>query len=213
VIAIFGLVHLLIIHQLTGLQALSFGLILIALLTIMVVIWRGITHPAWLLAMMTRLGQKWATLRKRPFSLTNTENNVNEFLNTWLILRSGGWRGLTLGASINTGFDMLTLYFLFMAAGHAVSPGILLTGYGLPLLIGRGSFLPGGVGIVEATMTAIYVSMGVPSHIAVVVILAYRLFSFWMPTLLGFPIAGYLQQITRNKSTKQQNEKNVKNDA
>ena len=31
-------------------------------------------------------------------------------------------------------FDMLTLYFLFVAAGHPVSPGVLLAGYGLPLI-------------------------------------------------------------------------------
>jgi uncharacterized protein (TIRG00374 family) len=62
-------------------------------------------------------------------------------------------------------------------------------------------FLPGGVGIVEATMTAIYVSMGVPNNVTVVVILGYRLISFWIPTLFGFPLALYLQQTTRQPAT------------
>ena len=42
-------------------------------------------------------------------------------------------------------------------------------------------------------MTAIYLSLGIPQSIGVVVILSYRLFSFWLPTLLGFTAAGYLE--------------------
>ena len=89
---------------------------------------------------------------------------------------------------------MLTLYLLFAAAGHAVSPGILLVGYGLPLLLGKMSFLPGGVGIVEGTMAALYDGLGVPDGVTVVVILTYRVLSFWLPTLLGFPLVPYLQR-------------------
>jgi hypothetical protein len=42
-------------------------------------------------------------------------------------------------------------------------------------------------------MTAIYVSLGAPTDVTVVVILIYRMISFWIPTLLGFPLALYLQ--------------------
>jgi len=71
---------------------------------------------------------------------------------------------------------------------------VLLTGYGLPLLLGKAVFLPGGVGIVESTMTAIYTSHGISSEIVVVVILGYRLLSFWIPALFGFPLVAYLQR-------------------
>jgi len=50
-------------------------------------------------------------------------------------------------------------------------------------------------------MTAIYSSLGIPQSIGVVVILNYRLFSFWLPTLFGFAAAGYLEKrgfLTRN---------------
>ena len=195
VMAILGLFHLLVIHQLTRLQGISFSLILTLLTLLVATAVYGVTHPAWLLRVMKSLAKWWATLRKRPYNPATTENNVNQLVNTWIILRNGGWRGPAFGAGLNIGFDMLTLYLVFVASGHAVSPGVLLTGYGLPLLIGKVGFLPGGVGIVEATMTAIYVSMGVPNHVTVVVILGYRLISFWLPTLLGFPLALYLQQI------------------
>ncbi len=203
IIAIAGLLHLLIIHQLTTFQAVSFSIILGVLILIVTVVLWGVTHPAWLLAVMKRVEERWARVRKKPYSPIATENRVNELINTWVILRSGGWRGPLLGATLNILFDMLTLYLLFIAAGHAVSPGVLLTGYGLPLLIAKLGFLPGGVGIVEATMTAIYLSMGVPKEVTIVVILAYRLISFWIPTLIGFPTALYLEQDShRHKSNK-----------
>jgi uncharacterized membrane protein YbhN (UPF0104 family) len=96
---------------------------------------------------------------------------------------------------------MLTLYFLFVAAGHAVSPGVLLAGYGLPLLLGKVSFLPGGVGIVEGTMAALYDGLGVPGGVTVVVILTYRFLSFWLPLLVGFPLVPYLQRACGNART------------
>ena len=37
-------------------------------------------------------------------------------------------------------------------------------------------------------MVAIYEGLGVPSAVSVVVILGYRLISFWIPTLLGLPL-------------------------
>ena len=43
-------------------------------------------------------------------------------------------------------------------------------------------------------MVAIYTSLGVPGAISVVVILSYRLLSFWIPSLLGFAVAVYLQK-------------------
>jgi uncharacterized protein (TIRG00374 family) len=54
--------------------------------------------------------------------------------------------------------------------------------------------LPGGVGIVESTMVALYTGLGVPGSIAVVAVLSYRVSSFWVPTFVGFPLAFYLQK-------------------
>jgi uncharacterized protein (TIRG00374 family) len=90
-------------------------------------------------------------------------------------------------------FDMLTLEMVFVAAGHPVRPSVLIAGYGVPLLLGRFSFLPGGIAVVEIGMTALYTALGVPAQVAIVVILIYRFISFWMPTLVGIPLAVVLQ--------------------
>ena len=110
------------------------------------------------------------------------------------MLLAGGWRGPLLGAALNVAFDMLTLYFLFIAARNRVSLGVLLTGYGLPLLMGKMAFMiPGGVGVIESTMAALYTGLGVPKSVAVVVVLAYRILSFWLPLLVGFPLILIMQ--------------------
>jgi uncharacterized membrane protein YbhN (UPF0104 family) len=198
VIGIFGLLHLLIVHELSTLQAIGFGLTLLVLgLIVGVVLW-GVHHRSQLTALAVRAASRWAELRRRPYDSATTEAATGRWFSAWDTLRAGGWHGPALGATLNVAFDMLTLYFLFVAAGHAVSPGVLLAGYGLPLLLGKVTFLPGGVGIVEGTMAALYNGLGVPDGVTVVVILTYRVLSFWLPTLLGFPLVPYLQRVSSN---------------
>ena len=51
----------------------------------------------------------------------------------------------------------------------------------------------GGVGVVETTMAALYGALGIPAPIAVVVVLVYRLISFWLPTLAGVALVLYFE--------------------
>ncbi len=98
----------------------------------------------------------------------------------------------------NLVLDMATLALVFAAAGHPVRLSVLVAGYGVPLLLGRFSFLPGGIAVVEIGMTALYAALGVPGHVAIVVILTYRFLSFWLPTLAGIPVAAMLQVRARS---------------
>jgi hypothetical protein len=196
VAALAGLMHLLIVHELSTLQAISFGLILLLLsLVIGGMLW-GAQHRAQLTTLIIWIATRWAKLRHQSYDPIKTEAAVGKLFRAWYMLHTGGWRGPALGAVLNVVFDMLTLYFLFIAAGHAISPGILLVGYGLPQLFGKMTFLPGGIGVVEGTMAAMYNGLGVPDAITVVVVFTYRFISFWLPTLLGFMFFPYLQRVS-----------------
>ena len=198
VVGLAGVVHLLLVHDLTAVQVVgfSFTAVLLALATV-IVVW-GAGHRPQLLHLAESFARRVATLRHRPYNPDGPTSATERLFSAWDALQTGGWRGPLLGAAINVGADMLTLYFFFVAAGHAVSPGVLLAGYGLPLLLGKAAFfLPGGVGIVEGTMTALYTGLGVPGGVVVVVILAYRVVSFWLPTVVGYPFAAWLQRLTR----------------
>lgn len=137
-----------------------------------------------------------AKLRHKAQDRPATEAAVGLLLEGWDALLEGGWHGPAVGALLNIGFDMLTLAFLFLAAGHGVNIGVLVAGYGVPQLLGKLTVVLGGIGVVEATMIGLYSTLGVPRPIAVVVVLAYRLVSFWLPTLVGIALATYFEHST-----------------
>jgi uncharacterized protein (TIRG00374 family) len=88
---------------------------------------------------------------------------------------------------------MLTLFFMFVAADYRVAPGTLFAGYGLPFLLAKMAFIfPGGIGVIEGSMAALFTSLQVPKSVSAVVVLGYRFLSFWMPALFGFLAAAYL---------------------
>ena len=51
--------------------------------------------------------------------------------------------------------------------------------------------LPGGIGGVDGGMIGAFIVFGVPAGLAVVAVLAYRAFAFWLPTIPG--AVAYLQ--------------------
>ncbi len=192
-----GMIHLLAAHELSDIQVIGFALILLSLITATFILVWGYRHRLAVLQLSHRLGARWTGVRQRPYDPAKTDKWFAGLFDAWELMIEGGWRGPALGAGLNVFFDMLTLYFLFIAAGHPVSPGVLLAGYGLPLLLGRVAFfIPGGLGVVEGTMVALYDGLGVPDSISVVVVLAYRLLSFWLPLMIGFLLIGYLEKNT-----------------
>lgn len=194
-LATVGTVHLLLVHELSSAQFYAFLFILTLLgLGTLTVSW-GRRHRARFKAGAGKIAASFARIQNHSYNPVPVETSVNRLFTALDILHRGGWQRPALAAAFSISLDMLTLYFFFIAAGHPVRPSILLVGYGLPLLFGKMTFLvPGGVGIVESTMAALYTGLGVPGPVAIVVILSYRMFSFWIPTLIGFPIAFYLQK-------------------
>jgi glycosyltransferase 2 family protein len=79
-----------------------------------------------------------------------------------------------------------------MSAGFHISPATFVAGYGTPQLLGKLTVILGGIGVVDAGVVGLYIILAVPKVAAVVAVLGYRLFSFWLPRLLGVPLVPYL---------------------
>jgi uncharacterized protein (TIRG00374 family) len=107
--------------------------------------------------------------------------------------RTGEWRLPMLGSILVVAFDVMTLYFAFTAARHPVRFGVLMAGYGLPMLIGKVLPVPGGVGLVEGSMFGSFLALGVPAPTAALVVMVFRVLSFWIPNLVGMPVIPLLQ--------------------
>jgi len=120
------------------------------------------------------------------------ERHIDGWIDNLLIgmRRMTGHRGafrttLVLACAFWT-FDMLCLWCTFAAFGYTMGLGHLLIGYVVAYSIGTLAPTPGGLGAVEGIMIALYLSFGVPSAIAVAVVLIYRIINFWLPIPPGF---------------------------
>jgi uncharacterized protein (TIRG00374 family) len=203
-VSLFGVVHLILVHDLSKVQLVGFIFTILVLGFVVGMAALALRHRDRATATSIWIANQMARLRRKPFDPAVTRQSTHDLFTAWDALLSGAWLRPALGALLNVVFDMLTLFFLFVSTGQDVSPGVLLTGYGLPLLLGKMAFvIPGGVGVVEGSMVALYVGLGVPTPVAVVVVLGYRVISFWLPTLSGYPIAAYLERSRRPRSENQ----------
>ncbi len=82
------------------------------------------------------------------------------------------------------GFNIAVLYAAFRAFGDAPPLAVLVMGYFVGLL-GNLLPLPGGIGGVDGGMIGAFAAFGVDSGLALVAVLVYRLFAFWLPTIPG----------------------------
>lgn len=82
-------------------------------------------------------------------------------------------------------FEILRVFFVFMAFGAEVSPIIIGEVFILASLIGMIPLLPGGVGAVDGVMILFYSAAGITASISAAATVVERLISFWMVTIIG----------------------------
>ncbi|MGH2857406.1 MAG: lysylphosphatidylglycerol synthase transmembrane domain-containing protein [Solirubrobacteraceae bacterium] len=95
-----------------------------------------------------------------------------------------------LGAVAWWGFDIAVLWACFHAFGDTPPIAVIVMSYFVGML-GNVLPLPGGIGGVDGAMIGAFSAFGTAPSLAVVSVLAYRAFAFWLPTLPG--AIAYLQ--------------------
>ncbi len=76
------------------------------------------------------------------------------------------------------------LYLVFLSLGYHPPWGALFLGYFLPMF--SAMVTPGGLGLFEGLMSAIYLLYQFPRSETLMAVLIYRFLSFWLPIPLGF---------------------------
>jgi hypothetical protein len=89
-----------------------------------------------------------------------------------------------LGAIAYWAFQIAVVWAAFHAFGDAPPVAVLVQGFFVGML-GNLLPIPGGVGGVEGGMIGAYAAFGVDSGLAVVAVLVYRAFTFWLPLIPG----------------------------
>jgi uncharacterized protein (TIRG00374 family) len=99
-------------------------------------------------------------------------------------LGSGWWKAILFAAG-NSLFDYLALLAALTAVGSNPRPSLVLLAYVAAMILGMIPITPGGLGFVEAGLTATLTLAGVSAADAVLATLAYRLVSYWLPLAAG----------------------------
>ena len=90
----------------------------------------------------------------------------------------------SLGAVGYWAFNIAVLWACFHAFGERAAVGGARHGFFVGML-GNLLPLPGGVGGVDGGMIGAFAAFGVDAGLAVVAVLTYRAFAFWLPTIPG----------------------------
>lgn len=105
-----------------------------------------------------------------------------------LILTTLGprWKRALLATVARWAFDYATLLAALAAVGSHPRPGLVLLAFCTAQVLAQIPVTPGGLGFVEAGLTATLTLAGVSAGDAVLATFAYRFFSYWLPMPLGF---------------------------
>ena len=126
-------------------------------------------------------------LRKRPPLEGLDQTLLAQRNEIRAVLGRQWWQALLLSAG-RLAFDYLCLLAALKATGSNPRPSLILVAYAVAGVVGMIPLTPGGLGIVEASLTGLLVLAEVNSSQAVLATLTYRLASYWVPLCAG-PIA------------------------
>jgi uncharacterized protein (TIRG00374 family) len=123
-------------------------------------------------------------LRKRP-PMTGLPERLLEQRDLIRSVLGQRWPEATLLSAVRLSLDYLCLLFCVFAVGSHPRPSVILLAYAVAGVIRLLPITPGGLGLVEASLTGLLIASGLTAAQAVLATLAYRLASYWLPIIAG----------------------------
>jgi uncharacterized protein (TIRG00374 family) len=160
-------------------------------------LWWAAGHPAPAERLAVVAEARWARLRRKSAREADVRERVRATYEALELLKRRGWKRPMVDSALMIGFDALTLWLVFVAMLDVISPHVFFAGYAIPLLVSKFGVVPGGVGLVEGMMVAIFHHVGEQTSVATLAVIAYRLLAFWVPNLIGFGLVPFLQAAPR----------------
>ena len=77
------------------------------------------------------------------------------------------------------------LWACFLALGRPLGVGVLIAGFAIGVVAGLVSMVPGGIGVQDGSMAAVYALLGVPLGVAVLAAVLFRLVYYVVPFLVS----------------------------
>lgn len=111
-------------------------------------------------------------------------NRLHDLVQNPSLIRRG-----ILWASLNWLLDAAALWVFIRAFGPTLNPVDVIVAFCVANILAVIPLTPGGLGLIEITLTGLLVSFGLDRSTATIAVLTYRLAQFWLPIPLG--AAGY----------------------
>ncbi len=135
-------------------------------------------------SMARRLGHpKEATARRIEGALERMNDIPHSF--------SGLLSVAALGLAV-WGTTFLCLVCSFKAVGAPIPWSGVLLAFGVAQIVGSIPLIPGGIGIVEGSLSVVLVAYGTARSSALAVALTYRLVNFWLCVIIGWIVVAVL---------------------
>ena len=130
--------------------------------------------------------RNWVTRGRRPPIAGLDKRLLTERDTIRTVLGENWWQAVLLTAG-RLGFDYGCLLAALRATGTSPRPSLVLLAYSAAGVIALFPLTPGGLGIVEASLSGLLILAGVHPGDAFLATLAYRIASYWLPLLAGPP--------------------------
>ena len=130
--------------------------------------------------------RNWVTRGRRP-PLTGLDTRLLTERDTIRAVLGRKWWQAVLLTAGRLGFDYGCLLAALRATGAAPRPSLVLLAYSAAGIVGLFPITPGGLGIVEASLSGLLILAGVHPGDAFLATLAYRVASYWLPLFAGPP--------------------------
>jgi uncharacterized protein (TIRG00374 family) len=101
------------------------------------------------------------------------------------------WKRALAATSGRWALDYATLLAALAAVGSQPRPSLVLLAFCAAQILQQVPITPGGLGFVEAGLTAMLTLAGVSAGAAVLATFTYRLFSYWLPMPVGLGAFGW----------------------
>lgn len=131
-------------------------------------------------------GTQWSiNAFRRHHPSTGLDDRLVAERNEILDVLRNRWVVATAAAMGRWVFDYLALMVVLIAIGASPDPMLVMFAFVAASVLSWVPLTPGGVGFVEAGLSATLVLAGIPAPLAVLATLVFRLFSFWLPLPAG----------------------------
>lgn len=189
----------------------AFGLatliLIVCLLAVLLLVATSIAFNARVRRVVLRvIGKLWRLVTRRDIGIHLERFNNTLSLGTASLLRN---KRQLLPLAATTGTEVagiiLAMWFCFKALGVQVEPWVLLTGFNLGVTLALFGFIPGRMGVQEASSAGILALLGIPFSQGVIGALVFRVVYYFIPFVATLPLYWLLlrEKVDKEETTEQ----------